>query len=234
MSTAYALLNTNFVDAQEKQQAMAQAGQLIDWVRNRFGRGPFFGAWGIDEQGFPDGRGCCSRSGEGSHTARWAAINALYFARTNDGQAREDAFRSLNYATYFAGGDGRISCCGSDYHHVYWFSDGYSDYLRHFTAAMGAVPDFAPAGEDHLVHSTSVVKKIRYAPGQIGYETFFAQAEDTITLSFEPALVKAGSVRLNRRDDLAGDGYTLGVLADGNRILRIRHSGSEQISISVK
>jgi hypothetical protein len=42
-------------------------GRLIDWVRMRFGRGPYLGAWAIDEQGTPDGGGCCSRAGLGSH-----------------------------------------------------------------------------------------------------------------------------------------------------------------------
>src|ERR1019366_7319951 len=28
-------------------------GHLIDWVRQKFGRGPYFGAWAIDEQGRP-------------------------------------------------------------------------------------------------------------------------------------------------------------------------------------
>ena len=96
---------------------MGHVGRLLDWVKVKLGRGPFFGAQAIDEQTTPDASfGCCSRAGQGDHTARWAAINALFFEKTRDGQAREDAFRSLNYATYFAGADGRIACCGVDYH----------------------------------------------------------------------------------------------------------------------
>ena len=103
-------------------------GHIIDRSRVLLGRGPFFGAWAIDEQLRPDGgvigaaspqvefqprgsgallglnggRGCCSRAGLVCRTSAWGAINAMYFERTGDGQAREDAFRSLNYATYFA------------------------------------------------------------------------------------------------------------------------------------
>ena len=81
-------------------------------MRSSFGRGPFYGAWGIDEQKAPGKAGCCSRVGLGSDTSRWAAMNALLYARTGDAAARENAFRSLNYATYFARSDGRVACCG--------------------------------------------------------------------------------------------------------------------------
>ncbi len=126
---------------------VTHVGHMIDWVRLRFGRGPFLGAWAIDEQGPLSGRGgCCSRAGQGSHGGRWAAINAMYAERTGDGQARRDAFRSMNYATYFTSSEGLVACCGQDYHAPYWFSDGYADYLRHFNWTMGALPELAPGG----------------------------------------------------------------------------------------
>jgi len=91
-------------------------GHLIDWVRSTLGWGPFFGAWAIDEQGPPPNyQGCCSRAGLGSYTSRWGAINAMYYERTGDAQSKESAFRALNCATYFAGSDGRISCCGQGF-----------------------------------------------------------------------------------------------------------------------
>ena len=168
--TAYYIL-TRKDPASVDPQWVSHVGHLIDWVRHRFGRGPFFGAWAIDEQGTPDGRGCCSRAGQGSHGGRWAAINALYAEKTGDGQAREDAFRSMNYATYFARSDGRVACCGEDYHEPYWFSDGYADYLRHFNWIMGALPDLAPVGQNHLLRSSSIVQKVTYSPGRISYKT---------------------------------------------------------------
>ena len=59
-----------------------------------------------------------------------------------------ERIQSLNYATYFAGSDGRISCCGQSFGAIqYWFSDGYSDYLRSFNWAMAAIPELAPDGQ---------------------------------------------------------------------------------------
>ena len=139
-------------------------GHLIDWVRRSLGRGPFFGAWAIDEQGVPpDFQGCCSRAGLASDTSRWGATNAMYSARTGDLQARRDAFNSLNYAIYFAASDGKISCCGEGYGDPYWFDDGYADYIRNFMWAMGTLPQWAPVGENHPLHSTSVVQAVTSA-----------------------------------------------------------------------
>jgi len=193
-------------------------------VRFRFGRGPFFGAQAIDEQSTPDATfGCCSRAGQGDHTARWAAINAMYFEKTRDGQAREDAFRGLNYGTYFAASDGRIACCGLDYNDSYWFSDGYSDYLRHFQWAMGAIPEFAPAGQDHILRSTSVVQTVKYGAHSVEYRTFDGAATEVLRLSFKPSVITAGGVKL--------EDYTLRPLAGGDWVLQIRHVNSGEISV---
>ena len=209
-------------------------GHLIDWVRHRLGRGPFFGAWGIDEQGTPDGLGCCSRAGLGSDTSRWGAINALYYEKTGDGQSRESAFRSLNYATYFAASDGKISCCGEGFDGQYWFSDGYSDYLRHFNWAMGAIPEFAPVGESHLLRSSSAVQRVQYSNRSIQYRTFDKGATEVLRLNYRPARVMAGGERLKERSDLTSEGYTIGSLSGGDFVVRVRHAQSNEIEVSGK
>ena len=213
-------------------QWMSHVGRLLDWVRIKLGRGPFFGAQAIDEQTTPDATfGCCSRAGQGDHTARWAAINAMFFEKTHDGQAREDAFRSLNYATYFAGSDGRISCCGVDYGNPYWFSDGYSDYMRHFQWAMGAVPEFAPAGQNHLLRSSSVVQKVSYGDHRVDYRTFGPAATEVLRLNFKPSRITAGGAPLAEHNDLAAEGFTVNALAGGDWVVRIRHVNSGEVRI---
>jgi hypothetical protein len=211
------------------------AGHLIDWVRRSLGRGPFFSAWAIDEQGQPPTfYGCCSRSGLGSHTSRWAAINALYSEKTRDSQAREDAFRSANYATYFAADDGRISCCGIGFGGQYWFSDGYSDYLRHFNWVMGAMPELAPVKQDHLLRSSSVVQRVQYGEGSLHYRTFDKDSTEVLRLSYRPARITTGSHDLVLRDDLAGEGYTLESLPGGDYVVRIRHVHSTEVEVAGK
>jgi|YelNatPaOPRAMG01_1025707.scaffolds.fasta_scaffold27895_3 hypothetical protein len=219
---------------------VAHVGHLIDWVRHYEGLGPFFGAWAINEQHRPDlihgnESGCCSRAGDGSATGRWAAINALYYAKTGDLQARHDAFRSLNYATYYADSDGRISCCGTDYgDEGYWWSDGYADYLRHFNWVMGAVPEWAPLHQNHLLHSSSVVQKVTYGTDRIEYKTFDAGATEVLRLNFKPQIVMAGGSELAERRDLKEQGYSLEALRGGGYVVRIRHVGSGEIAIQGK
>jgi len=212
---------------------VGHVGHLIDWVRRSLGRGPYFGAWAIDEQGEPpDFQGCCSRSGLASDTSRWGAINAMYSEKTGDAQAKEDAFRSLNYATYFAASDGRISCCGTGFDGQYWFDDGYADYIRNYLWAMAAVPEFAPAGESHLLGSTSVVQKIAYGERTVRYSTFDRSGAEVLRLNFKPGRVTAGDAALRERDNLAGEGYTVRRLTDGDYVVRIRHEQSNEVSLT--
>ena len=204
---------------------------LLGWVRTSFGRGPFAGAWAIDEQWRPGTSGCCSRVGLGSTTSRWAATNALLSARTGDAQARELATRSLNYATYFARSDGRISCCGQRSTNTYWFSDGYADYLRSFNWGMAALPELAPKGQDHLLGSTSVVQAVSYGRRRLTYRTFAADSTETLRLSYRPRRILAGDDVL-RADTAAPEaGYTVTPAGGGDVILRIRHDRARRIRI---
>ena len=228
---AFYILSSPDPAAVDKQWS-SHVGHMIDWVRQKFGRGPYFGAWAIDEQGTPDGHGCCSRAGLASDTSRWAAINAMYYEKTGDSQAREDAFRSLNYATYFAASDGKIACCGLDYADSYWFDDGYADHIRNYLWAMGAVPTFAPMGENHLLRSSSVVQKITYEERGIAYRTFDAEATDVLRLRFKPARVTAGGKVLGERGDLREEGYSVQSLPGGDYVVRIRHRDSKDVQIS--
>jgi hypothetical protein len=204
---------------------------LLGWVRSSFGRGPFFGAWGIDEQGVPGKPGCCSPAGLGSDTSRWAAVKALLYARTGDLRAREDAFRSLNYATYFTRRDGQVSCCGTTGRNTHWFSDGYGDYLRSFNWAMAAIPELAPQGKNHLLGSTSVVQSVSYAPGRVAYRTFDRRAVEVLRLSYRPARVLAGGRAIPLRPALTREAYTVRPLPGGDFVVRVRHDSSGRIRV---
>jgi hypothetical protein len=230
--TAYYILSQKDPATVDKHW-ISDVGHMIDWVKKHYGRGPYFGAWAIDEQGRPpDDAGCCSRAGLASDTSRWGAINALFYERTKDGQAREDAFRSLNYATYFAADDGKIACCGLDYADSYWWDDGYGDYIRNFLWAMGAVPEFAPKGEDHLLRSTSVVRSVEYGKHTLRYTTFDAEGSEILRLSYAPTRIEADGVALAAGPDPKEQGYILTPLSDGDYVVRIRHLTSRNVRIS--
>ncbi len=215
------------VDPEWRQHVRA----LLAWVRTSFGRGPFRGAQAIDEQRAPGRPGCCSRAGLGSTTSRWAAMQALFAARTGDPAARELAFRSLNYATYFARADGRIACCGRRPQNTYWFSDGYGDYLRSFSWAMAALPELAPRGRDHVLGSTSVVRSVSYGRRRLAYRTFDRRAEDVLRLTYRPARVVAGSRALPLRAAPDAERYTVTPVGGEDFVVRIRHDHARLVRV---
>lgn len=230
--TAYYILSSPDPSAIDPHWT-GDTGHLLDWVRHKFGRGPYLGAWAIDEQGAPpDYTGCCSRAGLASDTSRWGAINAMYYEKTGDLQAREDAFRSLNYATYFAENGGRIACCGLDYADSYWFDDGYGDHIRSYLWAMGAIPEFAPIGQNHLLRSSSVVTHVEYGEKAITYRTFDPNAAEVLRLKSAPKKITAGGRTLPQSNSPAEDGYTVKSLQGGDVVVRVHHRGARDMTIS--
>jgi hypothetical protein len=226
LTADYLVARRATVDPQWHEDAAA----LLDWVRTSLGRGPFVGAWAIDEQRAPGRPGCCSPAGLGSTTSRWAAVNARLYAATGDDDLRARAVRSLNYATYFAASDGRISCCGTRGYNEYWFSDGYADYLRSFNWAMAAIPELAPVGRDHLLGSSSVVQTVAYGRRRLDYRTFDGHAVEVLRLSYRPTVRAAGTV-LRERRDLGGEGFVLRQLPAGDYVVRIRHDRARRIDV---
>lgn len=213
--TALYLLDDPSRDAQWQEHV---AG-VLRYVRARFGRGPFAGAWAIDEQRAPGRPGCCSPVGLGSTTSRWAVANAAYAALTGDANARETAIRSLNYATYFARSNGLVSCCGQRSQNTYWFSDGYSDYLRSFNWAMAWLPELAPKRQNHVLGSTSVVRSVSYGRDRVAYTTFTPAATEVLRLRFRPLHVSGGT-------------FTAEPAGGGDYVVRVRHESSRRIVVS--
>jgi hypothetical protein len=195
------------------------ARTLLEYVRTHFGRGPFAGAWAIDEQRAPGKPGCCSPVGLGSTTSRWAVANAELYARTGDTRAREAAVRSLNYATYFADRDGRISCCGRRPQNTYWFSDGYADYLRSFNWGMALLPELAPKRQNHLLGSSSVVRAVSYGRNRVSYSTFAESAGEVLRLRFRPSRVTGGEM-------------TVEPAGGGDYVVRVRHEHARRITVT--
>jgi hypothetical protein len=212
----------------------AQVGHLIGWVKQHFEVGPFDGAWGINEQGPAVGHYlCCSTAGLGSDSSRWAVVNALYYEKTGNRDAEENAFRSLNYATYFEDSNGEVSCCGQSLGTFqYWFSDGYSDYLRSFNWTMAAIPAFAPPEQSHLLGSSSVVRHVTYGRDRIAYRTFDADATEVLRVAFRPGSIMAGGVALHREASLVRAGYTIASLAGGGFAVKIHHVHSGEVVVA--
>lgn len=192
---------------------------LIKWVEDNFGRTQF-GAQTIEEQ-------FAFAHPMGSHSSRYASVNALLYEKTGDTAAKEKAFRSFNWASYMARSNGVVldgPTVGNQ-----WFTDGYGDYVRHFMVGMGAVPEWSPAGESHLLRSSSIVKSVTYGSGTINYQTFDQSSVEKLHLTKEPSSVKAGGATLSKRNDLSQAGWTYD---SSSGVLHINHATSGDIAIT--
>lgn len=163
----------------------------------------------------------------GSHTSRYASVNALLYEKTGDAEAKEKAYRALNWATYMARPNG-VVIDGPEVNHQ-WFTDGYGDYIRHFLTSLGAVPIWAPDGQSHLVRSSSIVKNIDYALLEINYRTTDAASTEILRTNFTPGSVAVDGLTLSRRADLTQAGWTFD---PAQRVLRIRHDTGTNIRIT--
>jgi hypothetical protein len=207
-----------------------QVPALIGWTKQVFGAdtasgsGRQWGATAISEQ-------TVYMEKMGSHTARYAAASALWSQAGGDSAAGEEAYRSFNWASYMCDSGGIVSvAAGSP--REFWFSDGYGDYIDHFLAGMGALPEWAPPHESHLLQSSSVITEIDYGSGRVAYRTFDRGSTEELRLTFKPILVSADGRALPLRSDLAGAGYTVDALPGGDWLLRVRHQDAPSVAIT--
>ena len=214
MTARYLLLHPEFDPGWE-----AHVRGLIAWVESHFSVASL-GANTIREQNaFPHAMG--------SHTSRYASVNALLYERTGDLAAKEKAYRAYNWATYMERSNG-VVIDGPEVNNE-WFTDSYGDYIRHFMIGLGAVPEWAPSGQTHLLQASSAVKSVDYSSNQVSYTTFEGTGTDTLKMAAAPSAVSANGVSLAQVSDLStGNGYTYD---PSTGVLKLRHDGATQISI---
>ena len=116
-----------------------------------------------------------------SHSSREASIELMYWQKSGDTTYARNAIRMLNWATYMVDNDGKNFYPTNDI----WMTDGYGDYVRHYLRAMEAAPQLAPDNSDHLLGSSSIVKKISYQPGNISYAVFDSASTGNVPASVE-------------------------------------------------
>ena len=215
LETARYLLNYPSLDSNIDVNVPA----LINWVESAFGT--------EDMDAIKEQTWCYVPMG--SHSARFASLCAMWYARSGDARYKEKAYRYFNNATYCTDGNGVVRV-GPTWPGT-WFSDGYGDYIRHFMDGMAAVPEWAPEGEDHLLQSSSVVQAISYKPSSISFKTYDDQGTATLRMAAKPKTVKAGQQVLRPTSSRNNVGWVWEPLKKGG-VLRMKYSGANAIEIS--
>ncbi len=168
-----------------------QAKGILDWSYTKFANREYV-KWGvtvIDEQ-------TAYRVPGNSHTSRHASVELLYCEKTGDCSLKEDAIRRLDWATYTVDEDGKNRYIRDDN----WLTDGYGDYVRHYLRAMASAPELAPADQNHLLRTTSVIRNIEYARDRITYSKFDAASTENFKLgAWRPKSVSGGEMNWDQQ-----------------------------------
>lgn len=154
-------------------EGKVQALKLLEWTEARLGNHNFEAL-----QVTPINEQTVYLMPGNSHTSRHAWVRLLYCERTGDCADRQEQVRRLNWATYSVNDDGRSRYPNDDI----WLTDGYGDYVRHYLRAMASMPELAPDDQNHLLRTTSVVQKIKYAADLISYRKFDPVSEERFKL----------------------------------------------------
>lgn len=179
---------------------------IQEWVDTHLGNHTFdkFGATVINEQT------AYAVPGQ-SHTSRHASVELRYAMETGDNTDKDMAIRQLNWTTYAVDDDGKNKYPDPNTYEIWW-TDGYGDYVRHLLRSMAAAPELAPSNQNHLLHSSSVIRAIVYQPQRIAYKSFDSQSVQLLKLGAgRPVFITGGvmkwdnATRVLRVDANAGD-----------------------------
>jgi hypothetical protein len=161
------------------------ARAVIDYCDKEFGN-PFWKRYGVratNEQTAYEVPG-------NSHTSRQSALELMWAEAAGDPSRKAQAIRNLHWATYMVAEDGRNRYYRDDV----WLTDGYGDYVRHYLRSMAAAPELAPGDQNHLLRTSSVIRRIDYADETISYEKWDAESHERLKLgAWEPDTVEGGT-----------------------------------------
>jgi len=216
--------------------------EIFSWVYKNFGNKKWekYGVIVVNEQTNYQVPG-------NSHSSRQASAELQYASLTNDRSSVKNAIRQLSWATYMVDNDGK---------NVYpkdneiWMTDGYGDYVRHYLRAMAFWPELAPADQNHLLSSTSVIQLMEYQPhinkslalGRpiipsdkvkntlINYRTYDNQSKEIIRMTKKPVAVLVNQKNIPETDISEPEGWNWKSLEKGG-LLTIRHLNGNRVAI---
>lgn len=162
-----------------------------------------------------------------SHSARQASMELLYWAMTGDTTLTTNALRQLTWATYAVDVDGKNYYPTNDV----WMTDGYGDFIRHYIRAMAIAPQLAPADADHLLKTSSIVKKIVYQKNLIAYQTYDNASDDLFRLIAKPTQITVNGKKLAEATAINQNGWFWQPLDKGG-VLSIRQKLGNNVEIS--
>jgi len=195
--------------------------RILDWVYSELKNSKWekYGVMVVNEQ-------TSYRVPGNSHTARQGSAELLYATKSGDTVSKKRGISQLNWATYMVNDDGESTYPNNET----WMTDGFGDYVRHYLRAMDSYPELAPVNQNHLVSSSSVIKKITYNSEFIRYETFDKASVEVLRLKSKPKEVKVNDIKLSESGESE---YWKWKELESGGILEIKHLNNNRISIEL-
>lgn len=164
-------------------------------------------------------------------TARYAAQCATWYALSGDEAYKEKAFRSINWVTYCNDTTGKAfeSPVSKDVHS--WWSDCYGEGPRMFYHVFAAIPEWAPARENHILYSENVLKDIEYGVKKVSYTALQKNGTDYLRLSFKPAVITLNGKKLSPASTATNEGYIVKDLGNGDYALQLTRLSAGKIAV---
>ena len=164
-------------------------------------------------------------------TARYAAECARWYAVSGDESYKEKAFRALNFVTYCNDESGMaFESPFSNGIHTWW-GDSYGECPRMVYQTFAGIPEWAPAGEDHILYSESILTDVQYDNNRVQYVATNHARTDYLRLTFKPVKITENNAKLKLRENLDREGYTLRSLGNGDYALNVKRLGKGKIII---
>lgn len=182
----------------------------------------YSGAWA-----HPESQNCCANS-LAYVPMRLAGSYARYAELTGSNWAREMGRRQQILATYDMTdtGYGEDLLRGGSLVYDAWFKIAHPMALRNVLGTMAWMPAImGPNRENHIMRSSSVVRAVTYAKGELRYEVFDAPpgSQDVLRLAFRPSSVLGDGKPLST--------YALQELPGGDTLVTIQRSGVHAIEV---
>jgi len=162
-------------------------------------------------------------------TARYAAECARWYALSGDTAYREKAYRSLNWVTYCTDTKGMAFESPLSSGITSWWSDCYGEGPRMFYHALAAVPEWAPAHQDHILYSNGILNQVEYKKNKLEYIPAGKEGTEYIRLSFKPSSIAVDGHMLAVAE--TGEGYSLKKIAGNDYSLIVRRAAKGKVTI---
>lgn len=209
------------------------ADGIFDWIESTFlitsgAYKPLIPSIGEQTSFVIDGQ----QAGTCSATIQWALASHELGTATNDAYRIQHAAEAANVVNSAQQADGRAFTVirdangGARVYPISWYEQEFIP-LGMTLEWLARRPDLAPADENHLLESSSVVTAIGYGGSSVTYSTRLA-GTDVVKLTAAPSAVTSNGVAVPQVDDLSvvSSGYTWNA---ATQLLTLKHAGTAQV-----